>query len=161
MKDGLIKKIVVAVSGSQSSINAAMYAIVMAKLYHCKLTATYVIDSATLKQLSLSKILVPEESSEFEKSLEENGHRYLNYVEELASSRDVRIEKDLRRGSVSTEIMVSAVERGADLIILGGWEKDRDPRDIISNVHREIQVNSKCSVLVVKNRDVEHIFRRA
>jgi nucleotide-binding universal stress UspA family protein len=161
MKDSLISNIIVAVSGSHASVNAAMYAIVMAKIYSCRLSAVYVVDSATIKQLALSKIFVPEEGAEFEKSLEENGKRYLNYVEELAQARGVHIQKELRHGAVSTEIMMAAQEKKSDLIILGGWEKDRDPHDIISPMHREIQIASKCSVLVVKNRDIEQIYRKA
>jgi nucleotide-binding universal stress UspA family protein len=161
MKDSLLSHLLVAISGSEASVNAARYAIVMAKIYRCKLTAVYVVDTATLKQLSLSKIFLAEESEEYAKSLEENGTRYLSFVEELAKSRGVQLEKVLRYGNVSTEIMMAAEEKGANLIILGGWEKDRDPRDIVGATHREIQVNSKVSVLVVKNRDVEHLYRRA
>jgi nucleotide-binding universal stress UspA family protein len=161
MKDGLISHLLVAISGSGASINAARYAIVMAKLYRCKLTGIYVVDTATLKQLSLSKIFLPEESIEYEKSLEANGKRYLDFVEELAKARAVQLEKVLRYGNVATEIVTTAQEKGADLIVLGGWEKDRDPRDSIGHTHREIQINSKASVLVVKNRDVEQLYRRA
>jgi nucleotide-binding universal stress UspA family protein len=161
MKDGLLSHLLVAVSGSGASVNAARYAIVMAKLYRCKLTALYVVDTATLKQLSLSKILLPEESNDYAQSLEANGNRYLALVEELAKARAVQVEKILRHGNVATEIMTTAQEKGADLIILGGWEKDRDPHDIVGRTHREIQVNSKVSVLVVKNRDIEQIYRRA
>jgi nucleotide-binding universal stress UspA family protein len=161
MKDSFFTHLLVAVSGSGASVNAARYAIVMAKLYRCKLTALYVVDTATIKQLSLSKILLPEESEGYARSLETNGNRYLAFVEELAKARAVAVEKVLRRGNVATEIMTAAQEKGADLIILGGWEKDRDPRDIVGHTHREIQVNSKVSVLVVKNRDIEQIYRRA
>jgi nucleotide-binding universal stress UspA family protein len=161
MKDSLISHLLVAVSGSGASINAARYAIVMAKLYRCKLTGIYVVDTATLKQLSLSKIFLPEESADYEKSLEANGKRYLDFVEELAKARAVQLEKVLRYGNVATEIITTAQEKGADLIVLGGWEKDRDPRDVVGHTHREIQINSKVSVLVVKNRDVEQLYRRA
>jgi nucleotide-binding universal stress UspA family protein len=161
MKDGLLSHLLVAVSGSGASVNAARYAIVMAKLYRCKLTAVYVVDTATLKQLSMSKIFLPEESEEYAKSLEENGKRYLAFVEELGKARGVPVAALLRSGSVATEIMTAAEEKGADLIILGGWEKDRNPRDIVGQMHREIQIQSKVSVLVVKNRDIEQIYRRA
>jgi nucleotide-binding universal stress UspA family protein len=161
MKDGLLSHLLVAVSGSVASINAARYAVVMAKLYRCKLSAVYVVDTATLKQLALSKIFLPEESEDYALSLKANGMRYLDFVEELAKARGVQIEKELRSGNVATEITTAAQEKGADLIVLGGWEKDRDPRDTVGHTHREIQVHSKVSVLVVKNRDIEQIYRRA
>jgi glutaredoxin len=73
---------------------------VMAKQYKCRLIAVYVVDTATLKELLLSRIFVEDESFEYEKSLLANGERYLNYIEELADRKGVGVEKVLRRGSI-------------------------------------------------------------
>jgi nucleotide-binding universal stress UspA family protein len=140
---------------------AAKYAIVMAKLYHCKLSAVYVVDTATIRQLTMSKIFVQQESMDYERSLEENGTRYLAFIEELAKSKGVRIERELRKGTVYTEILLAAEEKDADVVILGGWEKDRSTRDIIGHSHHEIMANAKCSVLLVKNPDIDMIFKNA
>ena len=157
----LFSSLVVAISGSDASILAAKYAIVMAKIYHCHVSAVYVVDTATIKQLTLSRIFIQEESQEYEKSLTANGERYLTFVDELAIAKGVKIEKEIRRGAVYTEILAVANEKKADLIILGGWEKDRNPRDIISHSHRETMVNSKCSILLVKEPEIDHIYKQA
>jgi nucleotide-binding universal stress UspA family protein len=157
----LISNIVVVITGSDASILAAKYAIVMAKAYRCKMTAVYVVDTATIRQLTLSKIFIQEESQEYEKSLTSNGERYLSFVEELARAKGVRIDRELRQGAVYTEILTAADDRKADLIILGGWEKDRSARDIISQAHREIMVNAKCSVLLVKEPGIDQIYKQA
>lgn len=157
----LFSNIVVAISGSDASIHAAKYAIIMAKLYRCRLTAVYVVDTATIRQLTLSKIFVQEESLEYEKSLEANGERYLSFVEELARAKGVKIERDLRRGAIYTEILAATDERKADLIVLGGWEKDRNSRDIISHSHREIMVSARCSVFIVKEPNIDQLYKQA
>jgi nucleotide-binding universal stress UspA family protein len=157
----LISNIVVVVTGSDASILAAKYAIVMAKSYRCRLTAVYVVDTATIRQLTLSKIFIQEESQEYEKSLEANGERYLSFVEELARAKGVRAEREIRRGAVYTEILAVADEKKADLVVLGGWEKDRSARDIISHAHREIMVNAKCSVLLVKEPGIDQLYKQA
>ena len=157
----LFSNIVVAISGSDASILAAKYAIVMAKVYRCRLSAVYVVDIATIRQLTLSKIFIQEESQEYEKSLEANGERYLSFVEELARAKNVKVERSLRRGAVYTEILAAADEKNADLIILGGWEKDRSPRDIFSHSHRELMINAKCSVLLVKEPNIDQIYKQA
>ena len=157
----LFSNIVVAVTGSDASILAAKYAIVMAKAYRCRLTAVYVVDTATIAQLAVYKIFIQEESQEYEKSLEANGDRYLSFVEELARAKGVNIEREIRHGAVYTEILAAAEERKADIIILGGWEKDRSPRDTFSQSHREIMVNAKCSVLLVKEPNVDFIYKHA
>jgi nucleotide-binding universal stress UspA family protein len=157
----LISNIVVVITGSDASILAAKYAIIMAKAYRCKMTAVYVVDTATIRQLTLSKIFIQEESQEYEKSLTSNGERYLSFVEELARAKGVKIDRELRQGAVYTEILTVADDRKADLIILGGWEKDRNAKDIISQAHREIMVNAKCSVLLVKEPGIDQIYKQA
>ncbi|MDR0641187.1 MAG: universal stress protein [Treponema sp.] len=161
MTKPIISHIVAVVTGSDASILAAKYAIIMAKAYRCRMTAVYVVDTATIRQLTLSKIFIQEESQEYEKSLTANGERYLSFVEELARAKGVRIEREIRRGAVYTEILTVADDKKADLIILGGWERDRSPRDIISHSHREIMVNAKCSVLLVKEPGVDLMYKQA
>jgi nucleotide-binding universal stress UspA family protein len=156
----LFSNIVVAVSGSDASILAAKYAIVMAKTCRCRLSAVYVVDTATIRQLTLSKIFIQEESQEYEHGLQANGERYLSFVEELALAKGIKIERELRKGAVYTEILTVAEEKKADLIILGGWEKDRNPRDIFSHAHREIMINSRCTVLLAKEPGIDQIYKQ-
>jgi len=157
----LISHIVTAVTGTDASIYAAKYAIVLAKQYHCKLTAVYVVDTATIKQLTLSKIFIQEEAAEYEKSLETNGKRYLTFIDELAHAKGVKIEKITKKGAIFSEVLQTAEEKKADLILLGGWEKDTKTRDIIGHSHREIMANSKCSVMLVKEPNIDLIYKNA
>jgi nucleotide-binding universal stress UspA family protein len=159
---GLFNNIVIAVSGTETSIIAAKYAIVMAKLYRCKLTAVFVVDTATIKQLTLSKIFIQDEAAEYEKALEANGNRYLAFVEELALAKDIKIAKKLRKGAIYTEILSAADEYKADLILLGGLIKSESTgaRDIIGHSQREIIANAKCSVMIVKEPDIEQIYKK-
>jgi nucleotide-binding universal stress UspA family protein len=156
----IFQTVVVTVSGSDASIGACKYAIAMAKQYRCRLIAVFVVDTATLKELLISHIFVEEESREYEKSLEENGIRYLNYIEELARKKGVQVEKILRKGSVFGEVISVAEERSADLILIGAHEKERHS-DSLSKKLREILNNSKCSILVVKEPDADEIYRRS
>ena len=57
----LIQKVVVAINGSEQSLHAAMYAILMAKQYKCSLKAVYVVDTAALKFLSMSRFFLKNE----------------------------------------------------------------------------------------------------
>jgi nucleotide-binding universal stress UspA family protein len=155
-----ITSILTAVTGSDASIMAAKYAIVLAKLYHCRLSVVYVVDTATIKQLTLSKIFIQAESSEYETSLEANGQRYLAFVEELAAAKGLKTEKLLRKGAVYTEILAAAEDRQADLIVMGGWEKNRNALDIIGHAHREIMLNAKCSVLLVKEPGIDQLYKQ-
>ena len=161
MTKSLFSNIVVAINGSDASILAAKYAIVMAKVSRCRLSAVYVVDTATIRQLTLSKIFIQEESQDYEKGLEANGERYLSFVEELARAKGIKIEREIRRGAVHTEILAVADQKDADLIILGGWEKGRSSKDIISHSYREIMVNAKSSVLLAIEPSIDQIYRQA
>ena len=156
----LIQTVVVAVSGSEASINAAKYGVILARLLRARLVGVYVVDTATLRELLLSRIFVEDESTEYEKSLEDNGHRYLNYVQDLAAKKGVQMEKIMRRGAISTEIVEAADEAGADLILLGGFEESKGIHDVLSRQRREIVRNSRCSVLVVKEPLIDGIFNK-
>ncbi|MDR2245200.1 MAG: universal stress protein [Treponema sp.] len=161
MTKNLISDLVVGINGSDASILAAKYAIVLAKQQHCRLTAVYVVDTATIRQLTLSKIFIQEESQEYEHSLEANGHRYLSYIGELARPKGVKVDREIRHGAVYTEILKIADEKKANLILLGGWERDRSTRDIMGNSYREVMVNAKCSVLLVKEPSIDQLYKLA
>ena len=157
----LFSRVIVAITGSDASILAAKYAIVMAKMYHCKVFAVYVVDTETLKQLVSCRIFIDEESLDYEHSLEANGDRYLSFVEELASAKGVRIERSIRKGAVHTELLAAADESNADLILLGGLEKDGNGRDIYWESHRKVFKNARCSVMLAKEPEIDQIYKQA
>ena len=156
----VVKNILVAISGSDASINGAKYAIMLAKTFKWDLSVVYVIDTSTLKELLISKIFIEEESSEFEQNLEANGNRYLNYIEELAKNKGIKVKKILKRGGIATMILEAAEEVNADLIVLGAWQENRSKRDLITRAHMDILFDAKKSVLIVKEQNVETMFKR-
>lgn len=157
----LFQNILVMVNGTEASINAVRYAILMAKLYRSRIFASYVVDTATIKMLSLNKIFIEEESREYEESLELNGKRYLSYVTDLGKAKGVAIETELRRGAIWSEIVTAAEEKSIDLILLGGYEKEMSDKDVLSTTHRSVLVSARCSVLVVKEKMIEQLYKLA
>ena len=158
----LFQNILVMVNGTDASINAVKYAVLMARLYHCRVTAVYVVDTATIKQLALNHIFIEEESREYEQSLEENGSRYLAYVSELGKAKGVSIETVLRRGAIWSEIVSCAEETKADVILMGGSEREAgDQREIISSTFKSVLFNARCSVLIVHEPMIEQLYKLA
>ena len=157
MAKTFFKKIIVAINGNQSSIHAAMYAIMMARVYHLSVKFVYVVDTATIKYLTMNRFLLSEEKIDFEEKLTIDGTHYLDYVERLA------VSKELRSGGVFTEIIKAAEEYDADLILLGGTEKDAAPTDyrkpVLSRDQNEVLANSKCPVLIVQKEGIEAEFK--
>ena len=156
----LFNNILVVVNGSQTSIHAAQYGILMARLYRCDMKAIYVVDTATLKELTISKFFVAEESLDYENSLTEDGKRYLSYVENLAKSKGIKIETELRKGSVWSEVVGFAEDSNVDLILLGEHQH-KEEKDAITSTYKEIISHAGCSVLVVRQKNIEQLYKMA
>lgn len=165
MEKPLIKRIVVAINGTEQSLHGAMYAILMAKQYGCVLKAVYVVDTATIKQLTLSKFFVSDESASYENSLESDGNKILSDIVVLAAKKGVKIQTELRKGSVWAQIIMSAEDFNADLIILGGKEHGASSfqsvvnRDSVSATNIGIVGNASCNVLIVREKNIEKLFK--
>ena len=163
----LLQKILVAVNGSEDSIRAAMYGILLAKQLKCAIKAVYVVDTATLKSLTLSKFFVADESASYEGSLTADGERYLSYVADLAKSKGVKIETELLRGAVWSSVLTASDEFGADVILLGGRPHSHvttgivNKHDMASMTNAEIIGSSGRNILVVKQANIEKLFRIA
>lgn len=165
MSRNLYNSIVVAINGSSSSIHAAMYGIILAKQQKLSLKFVYVVDTATIKRLSLSHFLISEESSMYEKNLQNDGERYIDYVLKLAKSKGLKATGEIRRGSVCLEVVNCIKESEADLLLLGGENSESTKTFAWENTHssvsltnREIISNSPCSVIVVKEPDIELLY---
>lgn len=158
----LFQKILVLVNGSESSIQAVQYGILMSKLYRCAMKVVYVVDTATLKQLTLSKFFVTEESTEYEDSLRADGLRYLEYASDLANAKDVKIETELLSGAVWSETVSAADDYDANLILLGCAEKaDGGGHEVLRETYRLIMQNTPCSVLLVDEKQIEQLYKLA
>lgn len=157
------KKVIVAVNGRLSSIHASMYAIMMARTYNLSLKFVYVVDTATIKYLTMNKLLVTDEKNDFEEKLVADGKHYLEYVQQLAASKGVKAETELRNGGVFTEIIKVAEEYESDLILLGGREKgvhgSAFKKNVLSKDENEVLVNASCPVMIVQKPDIESVFK--
>lgn len=164
MKD-FIKKILVAVNGTENSIHAAMYSIMLAKSCNYKIKFVYVVDSATIRYLGINQILIQEEEVEFKQDLRQEGLNNLDYVKSLATLKGLESETELLEGNISSEIVKAAEKYEADLLILGGKEKTKEnlyrssSKKVLSTHRTEILLNAKCPVLMVQKTDIEAQFK--
>lgn len=150
------------INGTEASINAVRYAVLMSKLYRSNVSAVYVVDTATIKQLVISRVFIEEESAEYERSLEENGRRYLQYVAEIGKAKGVTIDCELKKGTIWSEVISFAEQRNADLILVGASDSNgTDEKEVQSTVFRSILLNARCSVLAVKEPMIEYLYRLA
>lgn len=162
MLKSLFQKVLVAYNGSKSSLNAVLYGIMMAKVYKCSLKIVYVVDTASIKQLTISKFMVADEAEKISINLEEDGKKNLEYCSGLAKQKGIKVETEVLHGVVWSEIIRAADSCKADLILLGGLSDNNDLYSSHANVSKqesEIIGSAHCSVMVVRDQYMEHKFR--
>jgi nucleotide-binding universal stress UspA family protein len=64
-------------------------------------------------------------------------------------------------GNIAAMILEASDKSDVDMIVLGGWEVNRSKRDLVSKAHMEVLMDSKCPVLIVKEEEIESIFRKS
>jgi nucleotide-binding universal stress UspA family protein len=145
-----LEKIVLYVDATEAALEAARYAVALAKVYRANLHAIYVVNEKILAELLSAKVFVEEEEVGVERDLEEDGRRYLSAVEKLAGDKDVGITTELVKGVVHREIVDKATQTGASLIIIGEIEEKMSRRDSFFDESEMILRLAKCPVLIVK-----------
>lgn len=148
-----IKKIMVYIEGTEQSITAAQFAICLARFHNAELLAYYVINTKALDELLKASIFLKDEQMEYEHDLEEDAKRYLNYVQELARSKNMLITTISRTGSVYQEIVNVVKEEAIDLLIIGELSRIRSRRDEFYDETERAMRSAPCSVLIVKDEE--------
>ncbi len=131
-------KILVPVSGTEADGEAMRIACRLAKKNKAKIWAVYVI--AVKRSLPLDA----EIESEIRKAEE-----ILDHVESVAEEQDFEVETDLLQArEVAPSIVDEAVERGADLILMGVTYKKRFGQFSLGNVVPYVLKNAPCHVIL-------------
>ena len=149
----MVRNILVYVDGTEKSITAAQYAVLLAKTTHASLSAAYVINTRALSDLVRTHIFLPEEQEEYRRDIESDSERYLKHVVQLADSKGIEISTHKRNGNVHQELKKLVDELDTDLLIIGELSRIRSRRDEIFNEAERAMRNVRCSVLIVKDED--------
>jgi nucleotide-binding universal stress UspA family protein len=150
---GPIQNILVYIDGSEESITAAQYAILLAEFTGGRLEALYVINTRALNDLVKSRIFLREEQEEYQRDIESDADKYLEHVKEMAQRRGVSIAAEKVSGSVHQEIKRLVGEHDIDLLVLGRLSQVKSRRDEFYNEAERAMRSVDCSVLIVKDED--------
>jgi len=149
-----IKKVLLAMDGSECSFRASKYAIGLAKVVGSEITLVHVLDNirqggAIGLQARYGNI---RPLRGFFKTSENAARKWTKRVEREAKNKGVKLSTKiiLDQSSKAEEILKYADKSNADLIILGTRGFGRLKRLIIGSVANAVLGNTKCPVLVVK-----------
>ena len=140
----IISRVLVAIDGSDASMNAADHAISISKKYNAELYAVHIIRTDV-------DLLGPHETSEFMTKMRDEGGRYLNKIETKANEKKVQIKIDIISSTnISGGILDYAEENIIDLIVIGTRGGSGFKRLLLGSVASHLVTYAYCPVLVVK-----------
>lgn len=153
----MINKILVPVDGSETSLQAAETAIGIAKQNQAKVTLLSVVVQHTSNTLFAGVVpraqAVLETQDALKKLMESDRKGYTKILDKLAQKfeeNQVPVEKVIREGIASEEILAQSEEGKYDLIVIGNRGLSKTEKFFLGSVSERIVRRAKCSVLVVK-----------
>ena len=141
--NGPIKKILVYVDGTEGSITAAQYAVVLSRATGADLSALYVVNTRALEDLLKARIFIKAEEEEYKRDLEADAAR----------KKGLAVEAVSVSGAVQQEIKKYVQGNEIDLLIIGELSHVRSRRDEFYNEAERAMRSVSCSVLIVKDED--------
>jgi nucleotide-binding universal stress UspA family protein len=147
---GKFSKILVAVDGSQASMDAAEYAIEIAKKDNAQLIALTVSDISFSASIGFPK--APNELREVKEKNELETKDWFNRINKSAEQNKVHLKTELieREMSIEAEIVEYAQHEGVDLIIIGTKGKSGFKKLVLGSVAAGVVKYATCSVLVIR-----------
>jgi len=141
----LFSKILVAIDGSDASMDAAEYAISLSKEYNnAELYALHVIRADV-------DLFGPHETSEFMTTMRTEGEKYLNKVRLKANEKNIQIKTEIISSTnIAGGIVDYAEENKIDLIVIGTRGRTGFKKLLLGSVASHVVTYAHCPVLVVK-----------
>jgi nucleotide-binding universal stress UspA family protein len=149
-----LKRILVAVDGSNSCLRAMEMTAAIAKKFHSQVTVIHVISHdfmhPELKAHHQLPLLILDE---LDKSYQKAGKKILRGAEEFFKEEKVEITSELVRAEDPAEKILQIMrELGYDLLILGNVSEVQARRFSLGSVAEKISLYAKSPVLIVKRK---------
>jgi nucleotide-binding universal stress UspA family protein len=145
--------ILVYIDGSEGSLSAVMYAVLLAKQNNAQLDAMYVVDTRALSELVKAGIFLNSERDEYKNDLHNDAGRYLKHAEKLAKMKGVTITTIKDEGSAHRVVRDYIKEHDVDLLLLGGISTIRSRRDELNSETDRLMRTVNCPVLLIKDEE--------
>ena len=145
------RRMLVYIDGSDASFRALDLALAAAsRIPGCELSATFVIDQASLDSLLQLHYVVEEERNGLLQELQEKAERTLANARQRADEVGLSLNTYVLKGRLHQAIQHAIRQLSAELLFIGGWDNSFSHKDTTSVECQLILDQAKCHVLVVK-----------
>jgi nucleotide-binding universal stress UspA family protein len=143
-QETIFSKILIAIDGSDASMDAADYAISISKQHNAELYALHVIRADV-------DLFGPHETSEFMTRMRNEGEKYLNKVKFKANEKNIQIKTEIISFiNIAGAIVDYAEENNIDLIVIGTRGRSGFKKLLLGSVASHVVTYAHCPVLVIK-----------
>jgi nucleotide-binding universal stress UspA family protein len=140
----ILSKMLVAIDGSDASMEAADYAISISKQYNSELYALHVIRADV-------DLFGPHETSEYMTTMRNEGEKYLNKVKLKANENNIQIKTEIISSiNIAGGIVDYSEENNIDLIVIGTRGLSGFKKLLLGSVATNVVTYAHCPVMVVK-----------
>jgi nucleotide-binding universal stress UspA family protein len=140
----IFSKILIAIDGSDASMDAAGYAISISKQHNAELYALHVIRADV-------DLFGPHETSEFMTEMRNEGEKYMDRVRLKASEKNIQIKTEIISSTnIAGGIVDYAEENNIDLIVIGTRGLSGFKKLLLGSVATNVVTYAHCPVMVVK-----------
>ena len=144
------RRILVYLDGSEASLSAAMYSVLLAKASGADLHALYVVNTKALQDLVKAR-------SEYLADLNKDAGRHIRHIEKLAKLKGVGVTGQIVEGLPSAQVVKYIKDHSVDLLVLGPVNMIRSRREELTSESDRMLRTAPCPVLV--SRDDEKLWQ--
>jgi nucleotide-binding universal stress UspA family protein len=145
----MIKKILIATDGSDTSKKAVLVGIDMARRAGGSIIAIYVVDVSRISHLP-GYAMIPGIKEKIIGLMEEEGRQATGFAEDGAQEANVPCHKIISQGNPSQELLRLSRDLEADLLIMGSRGRSGAQRYILGSVAEKVVQQSTVPVLLIK-----------
>lgn len=149
---GKFSKILVAIDGSQSSIDAAAYAVAMARKNNAQLIVLHVLFSPLGYEYSSGKFddeTIPSSIKQIFGAAKNEAEQWFNKIKER-TGEVIRTEVIVTDTSVAGAIIRYAEEHNVDLIVVGTRGRSAFTKLLLGSVASAVVTYAHCPVLLIR-----------
>jgi len=149
----MIKKIMIATDGSDTSKKAALIGIDIAQRANGSITAVYVMDILRLAHLP-GYATLPGLKDKILELMQDEGREATQFVEDHAQMMKVPCHKIQAQGNPTEELLKASQKLGMDLLVMGSLGRTGIEKFLLGSVAEKVVLQSTIPVLLIKGDEI-------
>lgn len=146
----MIKRVMIATDGSDTSKKAAVIGIDIARRANGTVTAVYVMDISRLSHLP-GYATFPGLKEKILALIQDEGRQAIEFVQDRAQVMSVPCNKIIAQGNPGEELLKAAREQEADLLVMGKIGRTAVEKFLLGSVAEKVVLQSTIPVLLIKS----------